>query len=95
STGLWPGQVVELVLPGSSWQDVLLVPYDALWQEEGQHYLYTVDEHDRLQHSTVQLVGRTAAMAAVSGIAEGREIVLDAAQTILPGQRLQRVEIGR
>lgn len=95
STGLRAGQVVELVLPGRSWQEVLLVPYDALWQEEGQYYLYTVDANDSLQHSTVQLIASTTSMAAVSGVTKGQEIVLDAAQTILPGQLLQRVDIGQ
>lgn len=95
ASGLLAGQVVELLLPGPTWQDVPLVPYGALWQEEGKHYLYAVDADDSLRQVEVRLLATAGAMAAVRGVSEGQEIALAAAATMLPGQPIKRISAGQ
>lgn len=74
----------------------LLVPASAIWEREGLHYLYVVDEEGtiRLRMVTVgEPVGDR--MPVLSGLNAGERIVAIGREKVADGSRLETAKVGR
>jgi RND family efflux transporter MFP subunit len=83
---LAPGMFVRVRLPIGQPYQALLVPEQALGTDQGQKFLYVVDDQNKAQYRRVQ-VGKLqqGERVVLEGISEGERIVVSGLQRVRPG----------
>ena len=76
-------------LPAPPLTNVPLVPESAVFNEEGQHYVYSVDDTSRLQRVPVDVLAKTGEHIAVRHIRPGQYIVLRNVDALDHGEEVQ------
>lgn len=72
--GLFPGQLVDVELPGQAVDGVAAVPLTSLMYQEGQAYVFQV-ENEVLQRVPVELIARQGEWQGVTGLPPGVFVV--------------------
>ncbi|MCG8325816.1 MAG: efflux RND transporter periplasmic adaptor subunit [Thiotrichales bacterium] len=86
-SGLYPGQLAEVSLPGVKLENAEVVPTSAILYDEGQSYLFTI-RNDRLQRIPVKTLVRHKDWQSVSGINPGTIIVERDVAALADGQQV-------
>jgi RND family efflux transporter MFP subunit len=84
---LYPGQLAQAVLPGKSLDDVKVVPVSAILQEEGQAYVFEIEDNHTVR-KPVKLLIRHEDWQVISGIAPGAIIVARDVAALADGQEV-------
>ncbi len=86
-TGLIPGQLAEVGLPGQVLHDVAVVPISAILYDEGASYLFRIED-DHLQRVPVKTIVRHEDLQSVTGINAGTTIVERDVAALVDGQKV-------
>ncbi len=86
-TGLIPGQLAEVGLPGQVLHDVAVVPISAILYDEGASYLFRIED-DHLQRVPVKTIVRHEDLQSVTGINAGTTIVERDVAALADGQKV-------
>jgi hypothetical protein len=74
-TRLRPGTTVSLTIHGRELADVLTVPRQAVFQQDGQSVVY-IRRGDGFEPITVKVVGQSESRTAIEGVEQGAEVAL-------------------
>lgn len=87
---LTPGLFVRIRLPVGEPYRAILISEEALGTDQGQKFVYVVDDQDRAQYRRVQ-VGKLqdGRRVVLSGLAEGEKVVVSGLQRVRPGAEVQ------
>lgn len=86
--GLYSGQLAKAVLPTEQFKNVSVVPLSAILYDEGETYLFLIDDEQKLQRVAVTLLARHENFQAVSGIEPGSKIVASDVAALSEGQEV-------
>jgi len=70
-----PGTTVSLTIQGRELADVLTVPRQAVFQQDGQSVVY-IRRGDGFEPLTVKVVGQSESRTAIDGVEPGAEVAL-------------------
>lgn len=87
SGDLYPGQLASAELPGREIADASVIPVSAVLQEEGQTYVFTVN-NNHLVRRPVELVARKQDLQVITGIRAGTPVVVKDVTVLADGQEI-------
>ena len=74
----------------------ILIPEEALGSDQGQRFLYVVDDKNKVVYRPVQVGSLHGKLRVIkSGLAEGDRVVLEGLQRVRPGNHEVRAEKRR
>lgn len=86
---LTPGMFVRVRLPIGKPQQALLVPEQAVGTDQGQKFVYIVDNKDQITYRRVQVGKLYEGLRVISeGISPGERIVVTGVQRVMPGMKV-------
>ena len=86
--GLFPGQLGEVQLTGQAMKDVLVVPITAVLREDGENYLFRLDNQNQVARSSIMIHGRHEDRLIISGVEDGDQIVARDVSSLEDGQKV-------
>lgn len=87
---LTPGMFVRVRLPIGEPQNALLVPEQAVGTDQGQKFVYVVDNKDQITYRQVAVGKLYEGMRVINeGISPGERIVVTGVQRVMPGMKVE------
>ena len=87
---LSPGMFARIRLPIGGPHRAILIPEEALGSDQGQRFLYVVNDKNEVEYRRVQIGSLHGKLRVIkSGLAEGDRVVLEGLQRIQPGIKVQ------
>jgi RND family efflux transporter MFP subunit len=91
---LSPGMFARIRLPIGEPHQAILIPEVALGSDQGQKFLYVVNDRDEETYQRVQVGSLHDGLRVIkSGLTEGARVVLDGLQRIKPGDKVRPKEV--
>jgi RND family efflux transporter MFP subunit len=91
---LSPGMFARIRLPIGEPHQAILIPEVALGSDQGQKFLYVVNDRDEATYQRVQVGSLHDGLRVIkSGLTEGARVVLDGLQRIKPGDKVRPKEV--
>jgi RND family efflux transporter MFP subunit len=93
---LSPGLFVRMRTPIGTPRDALLVPEEALGSDQGQRYVYVVDDANKAAYRRVRIEGRAVKGRRIvtEGLTANDRVIISGLQRVRPGQEVKPVEAG-
>lgn len=88
ANGLYPGQLAQAYLPDDILEQVTVVPLSAILYDQGETFVYKIDDNGSLQRKQVTLLARDNGLQAISGIDSGILVVARDVAALNEGQEV-------
>jgi RND family efflux transporter MFP subunit len=88
-TKLWPGQYVQTKITLATLRDAVVVPLAAIITRPEGALVYAVDDARLAQPRKVHVLHAFGNLAAVSGLSDGEQVVVEGKQNLKPGARVK------
>lgn len=89
---LWPGSFVKVRLISRTLPAVVVVPAQAIITGPSEQFVYVVQPDETVQPQKVAILAIENGLAAVSGLAVGKRVVLEGAQNLRPGAKVKEAQ---